>query len=138
MSYLCQILIHLQGLPEHRYHTGYVWHFDRKDSINGLMESLLSDYTGDIEYFRKSGIRDRSCLFLLQLRFLILNKKQLGVIAKTNSWDSRDPVSNLVLVSCDSISIELFPHSLNGMIELDISGSSACIHKTLHIISRSS
>lgn len=41
------------------------------------------------------------------------------MIAKTNSWDLRDPVSNLVLVSCDSVSMELFPHPLNEVIELD-------------------
>lgn len=52
------------------------------------------------------------CHYLLQLRFLTLNKRQLGAITQTNNWDSRDPVSNLGLVSGDSVSTELFPHPL--------------------------
>lgn len=56
------------------------------------MESLLSDYTEDIESFENQGLGIPAVyLFLLQLRFLILtdNIRQLGVIAKSNSWDSR-------------------------------------------------
>lgn len=34
----------------------------RKGSINGLTESLLSDYTEDVESFGESRIRDPSCL----------------------------------------------------------------------------
>lgn len=86
------------------------------------MESLLSDYTEDIESFENQGLGIPAVyLFLLQLRFLILtdNIRQLGVIAKSNSWDSRDAISNLGLVSCGSISMELFPHLLNETIELD-------------------
>lgn len=70
----------------------------RKGSINGLTESLLSDYTEDAESFGESGIWDPSRLFLLKLRFLVFNRRQLGMIGKTNSQNSRDPASNLVPV----------------------------------------
>lgn len=59
------------------------------------------------------------CLFLLKLRFLIFNRRQFGMIGKTNSQNSRDPVSNLVPVIQDSISKGPFSHLLNEIIELD-------------------
>lgn len=94
----------IQRLSEDTYHTGYIWHVDKegqhKWTDGGLTEWLhksLSENWG-------LGI-PAVYLFLLQLRFLILTRKQVGVIAKTNSWDSRDATSNLVLVNCDSVSM---------------------------------
>lgn len=75
------------------------------------MESSLTHYTGVLNVLKTQGLGIPAvCLFLLKLRFLVPNRRQLCRIAKTNNWDSRDPTFHLVQMICDSISVELFPH----------------------------
>lgn len=75
-------IVSITRLPEHIYHTGYAWHFHSEGQCKWTRGELIERFTGDLNLLENQGlVIPAACLFLLQLKFLVLNRL-LGVISK--------------------------------------------------------
>lgn len=73
---------------------------------------------GMLNLLENWGLRIPAVCLSGEVKILVPNRRQFGMITRTISWYGRDPTSNVVQMICDSLSMELFPYLLNEMIDL--------------------